>query len=57
MLGTSPDDSTLPLQVSTADLVADFKQLLEGGQVAQAVRGMLGCIVRLLDTSMGQWVG
>ena len=49
-----PDNSALPLQVSTADPVADFKQILEGGQVAQAVQGMLACILRLLDTSMGR---
>lgn len=49
-----PDNSALPLQVSTADPVADFKQVLEGGQVAQAVQGMMGCILRLLATSMGR---
>ena len=49
-----PDNSMLPLQVSTADPVADFKQILEGGQVAQAVQGMIDCILRLLDTSMGR---
>eukprot|EP00891_Asterochloris_glomerata_P008203 jgi/Astpho2/8203/fgenesh1_pg.00120_%23_110_t len=42
-------------QVSTADPVADFKQVLEGGQVAQAVQGMMGCILRLLATSMGRY--